>query len=111
MKATVAAAAFGLCVWAAPAFAEQGILTCQITLGQFAEDVYTSKARLTPAQMDAARDLVEVGRSQCRSGSDLVMTDIQSARQAWDLDTGRRVGSQFSSFWPASPSELALLTE
>lgn len=112
IKTTVfAAATLGLCLGAAPAWAEtQGILACQITLSHFAEDVAVSKSRLTPAQLGQARDIVDVGRSQCRSGSDLVMTDVRAARQAMNLQTGRRAGSNFSDFWPASPEELAVLT-
>lgn len=111
LKATVfAAAALGLCLSAAPAQAQsQGILVCQITLGQFAEDVYASKAKLRPDQIETARQVVDVGRSQCRSGSDLVMTDISTSRTALALKSGTQARSRFSDFWPAPPEELASL--
>ncbi|HTH16510.1 MAG TPA: hypothetical protein VL974_07650 [Magnetospirillum sp.] len=112
MKTTaLAAVALGCCLAATPAAARQGILTCQITLSQFAEDVYADKARLTPTQLHTARQIVEIGRGQCRSGPQLVMDDITSARTAWHLPTGRHTGTQFSDFWPASPHELSMLSE
>lgn len=87
----------------------QGIITCQIQLSQFAEDVYTSKARLQPGQLAAARQAVDVGRSQCRSTPDLVNTNVQSLRQQLALSTGKRAGTRFDDFWPADPQELSLL--
>ncbi|HLO78492.1 MAG TPA: hypothetical protein VK196_18710 [Magnetospirillum sp.] len=106
----VSAAAIGLCLVAAPVRAQpQGILTCQITLSQFAEDVYASKGRLPANQLHQARQIVDVGRSQCRSSPQLVLSDVRSARTAMKLDTGRRMGTRFSDFWPASSEELAEL--
>ncbi|MBC7951500.1 MAG: hypothetical protein H7Z12_06705 [Rhodospirillaceae bacterium] len=87
----------------------QGIITCQITLSQFAEDVYTSKSRLQPGQLAAARQAVDVGRSQCRSTPALVNTNVQSLRQQMALSTGRQTGVQFDDFWPADQQELSLL--
>lgn len=113
VKATILTmAALGLCLGATSAQAQsQGVLTCQIALGQFAEDVYAAKARLRPNQLDTARAVVDVGRSQCRSGPDLVLTDIQTTRIALNLRSGQHAGSRFSDFWPVSPEELALLNE
>lgn len=113
IRTACVAAAVALClgVGAVPAQAQdKGIIACQISLSQFAEDVAASKARLTPVQMKQARDIVDVGRSQCRSGTDLVLTDIRTARVAMHLQTGRRLGTQFSDFWPARPAELASLS-
>jgi hypothetical protein len=112
LKATVfAAAVLGACLGPASASAQsQGILTCQITLSQFAEDVVAAKSRLNPAQRQTAAEVVDVGRSQCRSTPDLVFSDIQAARVAWNLPTGRRAGNRFSNFWPPAPEELALLS-
>lgn len=108
----IAAAALGLCLSAEPARAQsQGIITCQITLSQFAEDVLASKARLSPRQLDDARQIVDVGRSQCRSDPNLVLTDIRSARTAMPLQSGARVSGNFSDFWPARPEELSSLSE
>lgn len=104
------AAALLACLGSAPAWAQaQGILACQITLSQFAEDVFASKARLRPNQISTAQQVVEVGRSQCRSTPDLVMTNIRTTRATMDLATGRRAGSHFSDFWPAPPGEVASL--
>lgn len=109
MSATVFAAAALMCGVTAAQAQTQGILTCQIDLSQFAQDVYQSKARLTPTQLSAARKLVEVGRSQCRSGPDLVNVNIRSMRQSLALSTGQPSAIGFSEFWPASPEELSLL--
>lgn len=113
IRTTVFAAAAALCLGlgAAPAHAQdKGIITCQISLSQFAEDVAASKSRLSPAQLGQARDIVDVGRSQCRSTTQLVLSDIRAARTAMNLQTGRRAGTQFSDFWPARPAEVASLT-
>lgn len=112
IKTTVlAAATLALCLGAAPATAQdKGIIACQLSLSQFADDVAASKSRLNAAQLENARNIVDVGRSQCRSGTDLVLTDIRSARTAMNLQTGRRFGSNFSDFWPAPPAELASLS-
>lgn len=107
----LAAAALGLCLSAAPAWAQsQGILTCQLSLSQFAEDVVASKPRLNVRQLQDATQIVDVGRSQCRSGPQLVLTDIRAARTAMNLQTGRRMGDSFTDFWPAPSDELALLS-
>lgn len=112
IKATVMTAAAVLALSSTAAKADtQGILACQISLSQFAEDVYASKARLRPDQLTAARQVVDVGRSQCRSGAQLVTTNVRSMRQALRLDEGRRTGSQFDDFWPADQQEQALLSE
>lgn len=113
LKATaLAAVALGLCLNAAPAAAQsQGIMTCQIILSQFTEDVLAAKTRLAPAQRHTALQVVDVGRSQCRSTPDLVFSDIQSARVAWNLRPTGRSGNRLSDFWPAAPEELALLRE
>lgn len=109
--AFAAAAALFLGLGATPAHAQdKGIIACQISLSQFAEDVTASKPRLSAAQLGQARDIVDVGRSQCRSGTQLVLTDIRAARTAMNLQMGRRAGTQFSDFWPAQPAELASLT-
>lgn len=112
IKTTVfAAAAVGVCLGAAPAWAQsQGILTCQLTLSQFADDILASKARLNAVQLQDAAQIVDVGRSQCRSGPQLVLTDIRAARTAMNLQTGRRMGSSFTDFWPAPADEVALLS-
>lgn len=90
----------------------QGTLTCQIALTQFADDVINSKAQLRPAHLEAARQLVEVGRSQCRSGAGLVIADISALRQALPLTTsGDQVARGADDFWPASDEELAALVE
>lgn len=106
-----AAAALCLGLGTAPAQAQdKGIIACQISLSQFADDVAASKSRLNAAQLAQARDIVDVGRSQCRSGTELVLSDIRAARTAMHLQTGRRAGSAFSDFWPARPAELASLS-
>ena len=104
---TVFAAAALLCLFASPpARAEtQGILACQITLSQFAEDALASKTRLNAEQLHRVGHIVDLGRSQCRSGPDLVLANIQSARAALPLQTGRRMGTRFSDFWP-TPARL-----
>jgi hypothetical protein len=111
MNATVFAAAAALCV-TAPAWAEEsGILVCQIGVSQFAEDIYGSKANLRPGQLAAAADLVELSRSQCRSSPGIVNANITAARQQLSLATGRRAGTRFDDFWPASDEELSMLTK
>lgn len=111
IKTTVlAAASVGLCLAAAPAHAsDQGILTCQITLSQFAEDVTASKGRLSQGQLQDARQIVDIGRSQCRSTPQLVMTDVQVARKTMRLASASGPTHHFSDFWPATPQEEALL--
>lgn len=89
----------------------QGILACQIQLSQFAEDVYASKGQLRPGQLAAAQQVVEVGRSQCRSSPNLVNINVQSMRQSLALDTSKHTGSQFDDFWPADQQELSLLSK
>lgn len=89
----------------------QGILTCQIDLSQFAEDIYASKSRLQPGQLANARQLTAIGRGQCRSTPDLVMGNIRAQRLAMNLAMGSRISTRFDDFWPASPQELSLLSE
>lgn len=106
----LAAATFGLCVTTAPARAsDQGILTCQITLSQFAEDVTASKARLSQGQLHDASQIVDIGRSQCRSTPQLVMTNVRAARNTMRLTSAAGPTHHFSDFWPATPQEEALL--
>ncbi|MGE5475768.1 MAG: hypothetical protein ACM3Q1_03875 [Bacteroidales bacterium] len=108
-----AAAAFGLCLGAVPlpaAASQSGILACQITLSEFAEDVAASKPRLNPNQLSEAREVVDVGRSQCRSTPQLVWSDIRAARTAMRLPTSGHPSYRFSDFWPATPQEMASLT-
>ncbi len=112
LKATVLAAAALLCASAAPATASpEGILACEINLSQFAEDVYQSKANLRPGQLALAADVVDVGRGQCRSSPGIVDANVRATRQQLSLATGKRAGSRFDSFWPASPQELSMLTK
>lgn len=111
IAAALAVAALPLA--AATARAEsQGILTCQIALTQFSEDVVNSKARLRPGHLAAAAQLVEVGRSQCRSGPAIVLADITAMRQALPLTTGGgQVARGGDDFWPPSDEELAALVQ
>lgn len=111
MKATVSAAAVALCVSGAAWAEESGILTCQIGVTQFAEDVYGSKANLRAGQLAAAADLVELSRSQCRSSPGIVNANITAARQQLSLATGRHASGRFDDFWPASKEELSMLTK
>lgn len=112
LKTTVMTAAALLLFGSGAAQAQsQGILACQIQLSQFAEDIYASKAQLRPGQLAAARQVVDVGRSQCRSGPDLVNANIQSQRQSLALASGKHAGNRFDEFWPADPQELSLLSE
>jgi len=112
MNATIFAAAAALCVTTSTAWAsDNGILACQIGVTQFAEDIYGSKANLRAGQVAAAADLVELSRSQCRSSPGIVNANITAARQQLSLATGRRAGSRFDDFWPASNEELSMLTK
>lgn len=107
------AAAVGVCIAAAPAARADhpGILACQVTLSQFADDVVASKSRLSDTQLHQARQLVDIGRGQCRSSPQIVQTDVRSARTAMRLPSGGTGATYaFSDFWPAPPQDLAELT-
>lgn len=110
LKATVITAAILTLLGTGAAQAQgQGILTCQIQLSQFAEDVHASRSRLQPGQLAAARQAVDIGRGQCRSTPDLVSSKVRSLRKDMALNTGKRAGSQFDDFWPADQQELSAL--
>lgn len=110
-KITLSAVVLGLVLAAGPAAAsDQGILTCQITLSQFADDVAASKARLNASQLHEARQILDIGRGQCRSGPQIVMTDVRVARNAMRLSSSGNPTYAYSDFWPASPQELASLS-
>lgn len=112
VKATVMTAAVLCLMGTGAAQAQgQGILTCQIQLSQFAEDVSASKARLQPSQLAAARQAVDIGRGQCRSTPDLVNSNVQSLRRQLALSTGGRTGMQADEFWPADRQELSQLSK
>lgn len=106
-----AAAMLGPLLAAAPAGAQStpGILACQITLSQFAEDVSAAKASLSESRLAEVRKFVDLGRSQCRSSPQIVMTETRTARTALRLrDSGHAV-AQFSDFWPPTREEMASL--
>ncbi|MBC7908153.1 MAG: hypothetical protein H7Y60_15610 [Rhodospirillaceae bacterium] len=110
LKATVMTAAALVLLGTGAAQAQtNGILACQIHLSQFADDVYASKGQLSAGQLAAARQAVDVGRSQCRSTPQLVNSNVQSLRRDLALNTGKQAGNQFDDFWPADPQELSQL--
>lgn len=110
-KTTLSAMVLGLLLVAGPAGAgDQGILTCQITLSQFADDVAASKSRLNASQLHEAQQLLDIGRGQCRSSPQIVMTDVRVARNAMRLQSSGHPTYAYSDFWPASPQELASLS-
>lgn len=109
VKAVVlAAASLGLCVAATPAGAQsQGIIACQIVLGQFADDAVANRNRLNARQLDSARQLVDVGRNQCRSTPQLTMTEVQVTRNALRLP---RSAAGVGNSWSVGPEEVASLS-
>ncbi|MGE5516511.1 MAG: hypothetical protein ACM31D_11900 [Bacteroidota bacterium] len=105
------AAALGLLLSAAPAGAQSapGILACQIALSQFAEDASAAKASLSDSRLTDIRKFVDLGRSQCRSSPQVVMTETRTARTALRLHDSGRAVAQFSDFWPPTREEMASL--
>lgn len=95
------------------AWAKTGILICEMSVSEFAEDAAAMKNQLSVNQMAAARQLVDVGRSQCRSSPDIVDANIMSMRAALRLGSLPQTQSatRFDEFWPASREELSELTK
>lgn len=89
------------------AWANSGSLACQISLSEFAADA--AVAQLSSNQAAAVRQVVDVGRSQCRSSPDLVRTDMQVLRQSFAIGSGAQSAAGVDEFWPANRDELAAI--
>lgn len=106
----LAVAALGLALGPAPAAAQsQGIITCQITLGQFAQDAVAARDRLTTTEADTIAKLVDVSHGQCRSSPQLVMTNIRAARTMMELPTTQQARMGFDNSWSTDSQEVAEL--
>lgn len=93
------------------AWARSGSLACEISLSEFATDAADSRNRLSANQLAAARQLVEIGRSQCRSSPDIVEGNISAMRQDLAIGSGPQSAERFDDFWPADREELSELTK
>lgn len=87
------------------AWANSGILACQMSVSAFAADA--ADARLSANQAVAARQAVDVGRGQCRSSPDVVEANLASLRQAFAIGSGPQTAERFDEFWPAGSEELS----
>lgn len=113
---TTAIAAAGLAVWLGagtfPAHAQShGIIACEIELGMFASDVEAAGSSLQPQAREAARDVIDVGIGQCRSGPQLTMTNIRSTRQAIGLPGNPADRPLVANYWSAPSEDMASLPE
>lgn len=103
--------AVSLMALTSPAVARTGILICQMGVTEFADDAARNKDRLSVNQMAAVRQLVDVSRSQCRWGPDIVDANIMSMRGAFAIGSGPQSAERFDEFWPASREELSAMTK
>lgn len=111
MRKAMIVAALVLLAGGPAAWAKTGILVCQMAVSEFAADTADTRNRLSASQLAAARQLVDVGRSQCRSSSDIVEGNIQAMRQALAIGSGPQAAERFDDFWPADREELSALTK
>lgn len=104
-----AAAMLGL---SGTAQANVGILTCQMLVTEFVGDVAAGNVRMGAGDAERVNDFIEVARSQCRSGTGIVVAELSALRNELGLSSGmmgpQAAMTRYDDFWPVDESELLL---
>ena len=111
MRKMMILAALAVLAASPSAWARTGSLACGMMVSEFAADAADSRNRLSANQMAAVRQLVDIGRGQCRSSPDIVEGNVTAMRQALAIGSGPQAAGRFDDFWPADREELSELTK